>query len=64
MDMRPFKIAVSDEQHDDLLARLKLTRVPRSLDAGSWNDGASLAFMERLIGHWWLGRRCKAERYG
>jgi hypothetical protein len=56
-----FKIAVSDEQLNDLLARLTLTRVPRSLDAESWDDGASLAFMERLIGYWRLGFDWRAQ---
>lgn len=61
MNIRPFKIAVSEEQLDDLLARLKLTRMPRSLDTESWDDGASLAFMERLISHWRLGFDWRAQ---
>jgi pimeloyl-ACP methyl ester carboxylesterase len=61
MNIRPFKIAVSEEQLNDLLARLKFTRVPRSLDAESWDDGASLAFMERLISHWRLGFDWRAQ---
>lgn len=61
MNIRPFKIAVSEEQLNDLLARLKFTRVPRSLDAESWDDGASLAFMERLVSHWRLDFDWRAQ---
>lgn len=35
--------------------------MPRRLDAESWGDGASLAFMERLISHWRLGFDWRAQ---
>lgn len=52
MDLRDFKINIPDEQIDDLKRRLRATRLPSSLDADQWDDGASLAFMRRMTEYW------------
>ena len=52
MNTRPFKIAVADEQIRDLHQRLEMTRLPRAMSPDSWEDGASLSFMKRLVYYW------------
>lgn len=52
MDVRPFRIHVEEQQLEDLRRRLMHVRWPRSLDASAWDDGSSLAFMQRLMGYW------------
>jgi pimeloyl-ACP methyl ester carboxylesterase len=52
MDLRPFKIAITDGQIEQLHRRLDATRFPHAMNAASWDDGASLAFMQRLVHHW------------
>ena len=48
----PFHIHVPDDALSDLHQRLRSARLPQSLDAEGWEDGAGLAFMERLRQHW------------
>ncbi len=48
----PFSINVSDADLDDLRARLKLTRYPRTPANAGWRYGTDKAFMERLVTHW------------
>ena len=52
MDIQPFEIHIDPSQVDDLQRRLQATRWPATLDRESWSDGASLAFVERLLHHW------------
>ena len=52
MTVRPFAIRIPDAGLDDLHRRLAAARWPGSLDEGSWEDGASLAFVRRLADHW------------
>jgi pimeloyl-ACP methyl ester carboxylesterase len=52
MNLRPFKIAIADEQIHQLHQRLDAIRFPHAMSAASWEDGASLAFMQRLMHHW------------
>lgn len=52
MDIRPFSIHVPDEQIEDLRQRLRAARLPTAIDPADWGDGASLAFMRRLLDHW------------
>lgn len=49
---RAYEISIDESALQDLRARLKAARVPASLDANGWEDGASLSFMRRLIDHW------------
>ena len=52
MHIEPFKIHITDDAIDDLKRRLRCARLPQSLDRNAWDDGASLAFMERLLAYW------------
>ncbi|MBY3246203.1 epoxide hydrolase [Rhizobium laguerreae] len=52
MIIRPFTIAVPAEVLQDLKHRLSTARWPKALDEASWEDGASLAFLRRLVDHW------------
>ena len=46
MNPKPFAIDIPQEQLEDLKRRLGAVRLPASLDAESWDDGTSLAFIE------------------
>jgi len=48
----PFKIEITDNQLDDLLARLRLTRLPGTIFHKDHEDGISLPFMRRLLTYW------------
>jgi hypothetical protein len=52
MVIQPYEIHIEERLLADLKQRLQLVRWPRSLDAGSWDEGSSLAFMARLVGYW------------
>lgn len=46
---------------EDLQRRLRATRWPAGLDSGSWEDGASLSFVRRLVEHWLCGFDWRAQ---
>lgn len=52
MTARPFRISIPDAALHDLRVRLDRIRWPATLDADSWEDGASVSFMKRLVDHW------------
>ncbi|TRC92797.1 epoxide hydrolase [Mesorhizobium sp. WSM4303] len=52
MEVRPFEIDIADSRLADLQRRLLAARLPASLDREAWDDGTSLAFIERLADHW------------
>lgn len=52
MDIQPYRICIEESLLADLKRRLRHVRWPESLDAGSWDNGSSLAFMRRLIAYW------------
>ena len=52
MSVRNFQINVSDAALQHLRIRLENARWPASLDPDSWDDGASISFMKRLVDHW------------
>ncbi len=52
MTARAFQINISDAAIQDLRGRLEATRWPASIDSESWEDGASLSFMKRLVENW------------
>lgn len=52
MNIRPYQISIAEEAIQDLRRRLEMTRWPKSIDVGSWEDGAALSFMERLAEYW------------
>jgi epoxide hydrolase len=51
-DVRPFTIAVPQEQLDDLRDRLARTRWPDELPGAGWDYGASLAYVRELADYW------------
>jgi pimeloyl-ACP methyl ester carboxylesterase len=52
MTVRPYRISIPDSAMEDLALRLAAVRLPASLDPAGWDDGTSLAFMNRLLDHW------------
>ncbi len=68
MNLRDFRINICDEQIEDLRRRLRATRLPSSLDADQWDDGASLVFMQRLTEYWlnrfdWRAQEARLNRF-
>ena len=49
--MKPFSIAVSDEDLDDLRARLRRTRWPKHVWAG-WDYGTDPVYLRELVDYW------------
>jgi pimeloyl-ACP methyl ester carboxylesterase len=67
MNLRDFKIDIPDEHIEDLARRLRATRWPAAMEADRWDDGASLAFMRRLVEHWsnrfdWRAQEARLNR--
>lgn len=52
VDDREYRIDVPEAALHDLRDRLAAARWPASIDVDGWEDGTSLAFMERLVDHW------------
>ena len=48
----PFEIAVSDEELQDLQARLARTRLPDQLDGISWEYDTDLDYMREILAYW------------
>ena len=51
-NLRSFAIHIEDDDIEDLRRRLRATRFPHVMDETHWDDGASAAFMRRLVHHW------------
>ena len=51
-DIRPFTIAVPDDDVDDLRRRLAATRWPDQIPGSGWDYGCDLAWLQDLAGHW------------
>jgi hypothetical protein len=54
-DIQPFNISVSDQQLEELLAKLELTRLPDELDLPTgqeWDWGIPLAVLKPVIDYW------------
>lgn len=67
MNLRDFKINIPDDQIEDLQRRLRATRLSSSLGTDQWDDGASLAFMQRLTEYWlnrfdWRAQEARLNR--
>ena len=67
MNLRDYKITISDESIEDLATRLRATRWPAAMNADIWDDGASLTFMRRLVEHWsnrfdWRAQEARLNR--
>ncbi len=52
-DIRPFRIAVSDETLVDLHARLRNTRWPEAELVDDWSQGAPLDWIQEVCQYWW-----------
>ena len=62
--IRPFTLAVPQEQVDDLHRRLDATRWPERETVGDWSQGTPLAVLQDLVAYWRDGydwRRCEAR---
>jgi pimeloyl-ACP methyl ester carboxylesterase len=51
-DIRPFRVDVSDEQIDDLRARIRATRLPRKETVEDISQGVQLDTIQELIRYW------------
>jgi epoxide hydrolase len=51
-EIRPFRIAVPDEDLDDLRQRLARTRWPAELPGVGWSRGVPLDYLKELAGYW------------
>ena len=65
--IRPFTLAVPQDQIDDLQCRLAATRWPERETVGDWSQGTPLAVLQNLVAYWQQGydwRRCEAVLNG
>src|SRR5262245_16203884 len=51
-EIRPFTVDASDEQSDDLRARIQATRLPRKETVDDISQGVQLATIQELIRYW------------
>ena len=60
--LKPFRVAVPQEQLDDLKRRLSATRWPDRETVPDWEQGAPLAFVQDICNYWrdeYDWRRCE-----
>lgn len=65
--IRPFTVAIPEQQLADLRARLDMTRWPERETVDDWSQGVPLAAMRELVAYWREGydwRRCEARING
>jgi len=66
-EIRPFHLAISDEQLDDLNRRVDAARWPDKETVGDWSQGTPLAALRQLVDYWRNGydwRACEARLNG
>lgn len=66
-EIRPFTLAVPQDQIDDLHRRLDSTRWPERETVDDWSQGTPLAVLQDLAGYWrsaYDWRRCEARLNG
>ncbi|MDE2562254.1 MAG: epoxide hydrolase [Sphingomonadales bacterium] len=51
-DIRPFRLDVPQEQLDDLVRRIDLTRWPEKETVSDWTQGVPLAALRELVSYW------------
>lgn len=51
-EVTPYRIAVSDEQLDDLRTRLRMTRWPERETVSDWSQGIPSDYMKQVCEHW------------
>ena len=67
-EIRPFRIAVTEDQLDDLKRRLTHTRWPEAECVDDWSQGIPLAYTQELAGYWadgydWRAREVELNRF-
>lgn len=50
--IRPFKIAIPEEDLKDLAERLSIPRYPDQLDELGWTHGTNLIYLQKLVEYW------------
>ena len=66
-EIRPFHLAIADEQLDDLNRRIDATRWPDKEGVSDWSQGTPLAALQALVAYWRDGydwRACEARLNG
>ena len=63
-DIRPFTIAVPDDDIDDLRRRLTATRWPDQIPGSGWDYGCDLTWLQDLATHWADGYDWRAAEAG
>ena len=63
-DIRPFTIAVPDDDVDDLRRRLAATRWPDQIPGSGWDYGCDLTWLQDLATHWADGYDWRAAEAG
>lgn len=51
-ELRPFRVAISEEDVEDLRDRLRRARWTEELSDAGWSDGVTPETMHRLVGRW------------
>jgi epoxide hydrolase len=67
-DLRPFRIAATDAELDDLRARLAATRWPDPSTVDDWSQGVPLPYLQDLCGYWaggydWRAREARLNAF-
>lgn len=52
MDIKPFRIAMTDEALGDLRTRLRMTRLPDEVINAGWDYGTNLSYMREFVEYW------------
>jgi pimeloyl-ACP methyl ester carboxylesterase len=66
--MRPFKLAVPQEQLDDLNKRIDMTRWPDEIPGTGWSRGVPVAYLRELADYWrnsfdWRAAEAKLNQF-
>jgi pimeloyl-ACP methyl ester carboxylesterase len=68
MDIRPFRIAIPDEELEDLRDRIKHTRWPGEITGEGWKRGMPLEYTKKLAEYWhskydWRRQETQINKY-
>ena len=68
MRIDPFSIHVTDDELDDLRARIRRTRWPDPAPGPAWSQGTDLDYLRDLLTYWadgfdWRAREREINRY-
>jgi pimeloyl-ACP methyl ester carboxylesterase len=67
-DVKPFRIAATDAELEDLRRRLRATRFPERECVDDWSQGIPLAYVEEVCRYWadrydWRAREARLNRF-